>query len=208
VRERPELSDIVLRYSHRHAADDADEDRSVERWDVEISLDPDGGEETEVIGKVTAYVVRYVEGWIAGVDVVGILDSETDDVGQMAEVIFSPEQSALSETVETFLDGCSEGSALFVSEMVLTPPYRGQGLGPTLLGLVIRKLGRGCGFAALVPGSLEGHLSEAESDHARQALTRTWAKLGFEKVEDDVMMVNLTKTTFGEQLDALLRARS
>jgi hypothetical protein len=203
VTEPPELSDILLSYSHRHLGDDGDEDRAVERWDVQISLadDPDN----TVIGKMTAYVVRFVEGWIAGVDVVGVLDSETDDVGQMAEVIFSPDEYALSETAEDFLGGCAEGSALFIHEMVLGPAYRGHGLGPTLLGIVIQKLGRGCGFAALVPGSLEGPASETESQQARVSLARTWAKLGFENVANDVMMLDLTTTTFEERLDSLLR---
>lgn len=205
MKEPPEFSDIVLSYSHRHLADDSDEDRSVERWDVEIAFAPENREETEVIGKVTVYVVRYVEGWISGVDVVGVLDSETDDVGQMAEVIFSPNECALSDTAEDFLGGSAEGSAIFLHEMTLSPTSRGQGLGPILLGLVIRKLGRGCGFAALVPGTLEGQPSEAESEQGRLALARTWAKLGFENVEHNVMMLNLTTATFEERLETLLR---
>jgi hypothetical protein len=92
--------------------------------------------------------------------------------------------------------------------MVLTPAYRGYNLGPLLLGLVIRKLGRGCGFAALVPGTLEGQPSETESQQAQLALARTWAKLGFENVEHNVMMLNLTTTTFEERLESLLRTMS
>ena len=180
----------------------------MERWDVEISASRDDRDETEVIGKVAVYVVRYAEGWIAGVDVVAVLDSETDDVGQMAEVIFSPEEYALSETAQGFLGGPDEGSALLIHEMVLTPAYRGHGLGPILLGLVIRKLGCGCGFAALVPGTLEGQPSETESQQARLALARTWGKLGFENVECNVMMLNLTTTTFEERLESLLRTMS
>jgi hypothetical protein len=41
---------------------------------------------------------------------------------------------------------------------------------------------------------------------AREALTRTWAKLGFGTVANDVIMLNLTTTTSEERLDTLLRA--
>ena len=92
--------------------------------------------------------------------------------------------------------------------MRLTPGWRGFGLGVLLAGTAIKKLSGGVRAAVCYPAPIdEPDDGEPDGPAAREqaieALSRVWARLGFEHFRDGVHILDLSLVTLDESLGRL-----
>lgn len=115
----------------------------------------------------------------------------------------------LDDMVEPF------GSGMLVIDTVrLEPAWRGYGLGPLCVGMMIERLAAGRRLVVLraapaerrtAKGEVVEEISAAERGFAVAKLGRLWSQLGFEHFKDEVWVLDLGLVTFSKAMD-LVRA--
>jgi hypothetical protein len=126
-------------------------------------------------------------------------------------VIFQPASGKMRGKVEDLIESAGHGM-LIIDSVWLEPSWRGHGLGPLLVGMVIEHLGAARQFVALQPAPTEHHdTAGAEVEEIPAAgrgvvvekLGALWAQLGFELVDDNVWILSLGSTTFAKQMSLI-----
>ena len=208
---RPDLSGdidgLVITYSSRQAAFKIDEERRLHQWYAKIQCVDDNGVPAHEVGYVVAYTVAFHE--VA--DPFGLLDAETADLGHIASILFDVSTGELNPDLADQLEPFGDG-VLIIGSVRLQPVWRGHGLGPLLVGMVIEYLGEGRQFVALqaapterrsAAGDIVDKISKAERRAAVTKLGALWSQLGFEFFKDEVWVLDLGLTVFGERMEAI-----
>ncbi|MFI9811376.1 hypothetical protein [Saccharothrix variisporea] len=204
-----EVDSLILRYGHRQYAFRTDDDRHLAQWSASLELTDDDGEVVQGIGHILAYTVEFE----SMADPFGELDAETADLSDIAAAVFDSSgdlDASLDDMVEAF------GSGMLVIDTVrLEPAWRGYGLGPLCVGLMIERLAAGRRLVVLraapaerrtAKGEVVEESSDAERDIAVAKLGRLWSRLGFEHFKDEVWVLDLGLRTFEKAMD-LVRAK-
>jgi GNAT superfamily N-acetyltransferase len=198
-----DVDSLVIDFGSRQYASTVDDERFLRPWYGSVEL-VDDDDESEKIGYIVAHTVDYEE--MANPFIV--LDDESADLGHIAGVIFDPASGKMRSKVTDLIESAGYGM-LIIDSVWLEPSWRGHGLGPLLVGMVIEHLGAARQFVALQPAPIEHHDSagavaeEIPAGGRRvvvEKLGALWAQLGFELVDDDVWILNLGSTTFAQQM--------
>ncbi|MFD2414997.1 hypothetical protein [Amycolatopsis pigmentata] len=205
-----EVDSIVIDYSSRQHAFKTDEEQRLHQWYAKVECLDDVGDPAYQVG----YVLAYTVGFDHMTDPFMILDAETADLAHIGGIVFDLEtgelDQELGERVEPFGDGL-----LIIDSVRLEPEWRGHGLGPLVVGMVIERLGEGRQLAALQAapterrndaGEVVDKISEADRATAAGKLGALWSQLGFEFFKDEVWVLNLGMRTFGDRLAAIRRS--
>jgi hypothetical protein len=199
--------EITLSYAHErpwwYTADDA-----LMMWHVSADIGEDSGPgagshagdmNITLIGEETSDPVSLLDGWDA-------------ELGHIAPVIFDMEDGGLDPALDDQLEVFGT-QILILHNVVLTPQWRGFGLGALLAGSAIKRLSGGARAAVCYPAPLNEPAEAASAGHdddgwdqAVAALQRTWARLGFEHYRDGVCVLDLGLVTLDQRLSQLTSA--
>lgn len=202
-----DVHSLVIDYSSRQTASNVDDERFLQSWYATITLAGDNGEAIEKVGSIWAYTVDYEE----MVNTFDVLDDQTADLGHIAGVIFDPATGDMRPEMEDHIEFTGHGM-LIIDSVWLEPSWRGHGLGPLLVGMVIEHLGAARQLVALQPapterrdgaGNVVEDISDAEREVAMEKLGELWAQVGFEHVDNNVWVLNMGLTTFTDQMAAI-----
>lgn len=201
------VDSLVLDYNSRQHAFKTDEEQCLHEWYVKIECVDEDGDLSHNVGYVTAYTVEYEN----MTDPFAILDDETADLGHIGGVLFDEDTGELVSDLEDQIDGLGDG-VLIIDSVQLDPAWRGRGLGPLLVGMVIEYLGAGRRFVALqaapterrnAAGEVVDKISDGERGAAKEKLGALWSQLGFEFFKDDIWILDLALRTFGDRMEAI-----
>lgn len=184
-----EIADICLSYHlDQYVGDDERPARYMQLWRVTATYAEWDAETVTAtqhpLGTLDVVVIdcdRALNDGRSGFD---LLDVESGDLATIGAEVFDIESGWLRESVEEALDD-NLGSQLIVLDRVrVEPQFRGHDLGPFLAGLVLDTLRIGSNaFSACYPAPFEGDVNGDARERAIESLTRTWAKLGFQELE-------------------------
>ncbi|MER0476993.1 hypothetical protein ABR737_01240 [Streptomyces sp. Edi2] len=166
----------------------------------------DEGEECEHrlhVGTLEFYKVR----WGGSQNPFWAMEEQSQNLYEMAEVIFSAEHDDYSEEFNEITEGGFGGSdVLVVYRVELTEAWRGFGLGPIMASDGIRRLSGGCCAVLIHPTPIDSHgMTHDEVQHARTRLQQTWEKVGFVPYGDGPYMIFATSWAAPEQKAVKLR---
>lgn len=208
-RARPDdIELLIIEYGCRQHAFKVDEDRFLRQWSARVSHTDDDGVVLEDVGLVIAYTVDYDQ----MANPYEALDAESGGLSHIADALFEHSgemRPEVDELIEAFGSGL-----LVVDTLQLVPRWRGHGLGPLVMGMVIECLGEGKRFVALHAAPAEyldgegnevGELSEADWNAAVQKLGTLWAQLGFQTASGDVWVLDLSSRMFADRMAVVRR---
>lgn len=198
---------ITLTYQHdeRWWFDANDEPES---WHVSADVFDDSGTHVDShVGDMNIVLVDIYDTH----DPFGLLDGEEAALGLIAESIFDPATGDLTPDLEEQLQPLGS-RILILNSVLLTPAWRGFGLGVLLAGTAIKRLSGGVRAAACYPAPLV-ESADDETNHSpddliqRQLailkLSEVWGQLGFEHFRNGVHVLDLNLATLDESLRQL-----
>lgn len=131
----------------------------------------------------------------AGVDAAYLLDMVSNEAEHLS-CVYDEDSGWWADGLELEMPG---SAGLFLETLELKPEFRGQGLGPVALAMIIERLGTGCSLVAMEPHPMGQPTGGKSVDEAIAALGRTWVVLGFEEYRDGVWILDLGLGTFRER---------
>ena len=194
---------ITLTYRHEQLwSSGANEEP--ESWHVSADVFDDSG--TRVKSHVGDIIIVVVDVYQTR-DPFGLLDGEDADLGAIAGTVFDARTGQLDPDLDDLLEPLGD-RILILNSVQLIPEWRGFGLGILLAGTAIKKLSGGVRAAVCYPAPT-GEPANGEPDspaaleQAIEALSRTWAQLGFEHFRDGVHVLDLSLVALDESLGRL-----
>ncbi|MEU8295622.1 hypothetical protein [Streptomyces pseudogriseolus] len=194
---------ISLAYHHEHTVQAFEFDDTLEIWTVTARIDADAAAEEmlahndvdqetlDAIQDVTVGQMSFARVRVYGPDdPFEAMDSHSQDLCRIGETVLDTASGQWHGTCEDAL-AHPAGDLLVMDRVILEPAWRGQRVGPVLVGAAIRRLSNGCAAVACEPGSADGR--EMTEDHHRQAaakLGRVWSTIGFEPFRDGVYLLD------------------
>ncbi|MGA5819931.1 hypothetical protein ACPC54_18965 [Kitasatospora sp. NPDC094028] len=176
--------------------------RKIEETDGYVDEDEDCPHRLHV-GELVFYKIR----WGGSQNPYWAMEEESQNLYEMAEVVFSEEHNDFSEEFNELTEMGIGGSDLLVLyKAELAGPWRGFDLGPIMAADAIRRLAGGCGAVMVHPAPIDSSgMTGEQSKHARTRLRETWAKVGFVPYGDTPYMIFATCWADPETKQADLR---
>ncbi|MFD6465219.1 hypothetical protein [Streptomyces goshikiensis] len=184
-------------------------DQCAARWN---RLEEDGGfvdEDEECLHRLRVGVLDLVKiRWGGSQNPYWAMEEESQNLAEIAEVIFNEEHTGFTEEFEEIADwGGSDVLVLDKAEVV--EAWRGFGLGPMIAADAFRRLAPGCCAVMVHPAPIDATgMSKEEWARGRDRLREMWATLGFVPYGDTPYMIFATSWADPETRQYALRAAS
>ncbi|WP_442817946.1 hypothetical protein [Streptomyces sp. NBC_01224] len=172
-------------------------------WSRPLTVDHETGDTVEHVGDFEFFRADPYETR----DLFGVLDGHDGDVGLIAEAILDLSAGHFRNGLDDVAEPLNSSMPIRNSATV-TGPWRGFGIGTAFAGRAIKHLGSGCRGAACYPAPLDSSDPDEDEDgrkKAKDALRRSWERLGFQRYRLDVYVLDLCTVTLDKSLAALVK---
>lgn len=201
-KRREQLHDMLLDVGTEVRLDPHDELAGLMKWYVAVKIEtwPEGAQEPSHKTVATMTLVRC--DFTAG-DVAEALDADSEDLSMFIRLLDVNNNMLLDE-----FEMAGLGGLLIVDRVAVEDEWRGYGLGAYWLGLAIKAVSGDSTLAALTPYPTDvphGSLSKEDEAAAVAKIGKAYAKIGFQRHDDEIMVLPLDDLTFPEQMVQLGR---
>lgn len=148
------------------------------------------------VGYVNGFVIRNED----GVDLFDACDAHSQELLDIASVLFDPEDDDLRDDVDRALQGVIESNVLVLDRIEVVPEHRGHGVGLAAASRFLKTFSGGCGIAICKPFPLQFEFAakmkpewvermglgkfDQDQNTATPKLEAYWGRLGFERLLD------------------------
>lgn len=128
-------------------------------------------------------------------------DSRSADAATIGETVLNADRNDLLPELENLTPYSAITDLIVVNEVHIAEPWRGLRLGLLGTGQLLRHLSQSS--LAVLQAMEPGLLDEQERARSHDRLTGYWGLLGFELFRNQIMVLDLCKTTIDQAMDAL-----
>jgi GNAT superfamily N-acetyltransferase len=191
------IQDVSLVFEmERHLLTD---EPAVQSWHVQAVVrhwdEPNDNGDPRTENVVSMHIVK---GSLVDGDLWNQLDALEGDLEAVGSSVL--EDGDLREEVLDLCQGGAGGANLMILNSVIADArWRGYGVGAFLAGEAIQALADDCGCVATYPAPLD-RTTDDQREKAISKLARVWESIGFQRLDDDVMVLDPSSIRLGEAL--------